>query len=115
MRPTSKGSPGQLADEGWLGPTTRTLGENTGKGHFIAHASGGGLAINLFRQRSDLNRGKSVAGKIYRQMERSCAEHPGTFCFTRALYNDNSNRPFAIEFGLLKQDLSLWVQRFENI
>lgn len=56
-----------------------------------------------------------MAGKIYRQMERYCAEHPGTFCFNRALYNDNSNRPFAIEFGLLKQDLSLWVQRFENI
>jgi hypothetical protein len=101
--------------KGWLGPIRQTLGENTDKGHFIAHASGGGLAVNLFRQRSDVNQGQSASGKIYRAMERYCADHPGTFCFNRALYNDDSNRPFAIEFGLIKRDLSLWVEQFENI
>ena len=43
------------------------------KGHFLGHASGGTLDINLFPQRRDLNRGWSDQGKRYRAMERYVA------------------------------------------
>ena len=42
------------------------------KGHFIAHAIGGGLDMNIFSQARDLNRGISEQGKVYRLMERYC-------------------------------------------
>jgi hypothetical protein len=51
------------------------------RGHFISHAAGGDLDINLFPQRRELNRGWSEEGKLYRKMERLTA-HPGTFHFT---------------------------------
>ena len=38
------------------------------KGHYLGHASGGTLDINLFPQRRDLNRGWSEQGKRYRAM-----------------------------------------------
>lgn len=86
----------------------------TDKGHFIGHAQGGGLDINLFPQLRDVNRGWSERGKVYREMERYCAEHPGTFCFSRPIYADGSWRPTAIEYGVLTGPRTLWVERFEN-
>jgi hypothetical protein len=47
---------------------------------------GGGLDVNLFPQRPDLNRGRSSAGKTYRKMEAYAAQYPGTFTFSRVLY-----------------------------
>ncbi len=104
---------------GWLGPTDKYPGhvrkeEDYDKGHFIAHWSGGGLDINLFFQRRDINRGWSKRGKIYREMERYCAANMGTFCFSRPFYNDRSWHPCAIEYGLLLQEGLFWVERFEN-
>ncbi|MCD4685644.1 MAG: DNA/RNA non-specific endonuclease, partial [Anaerolineae bacterium] len=78
---------------GWLGPTNLRGEGKYDKGHFIAQMSGGGLDINLFFQRRDINRGWSKRGKVYRQMERYCAEHFGTFCFSRPLYNDRTWQP----------------------
>ena len=104
---------------GWLGPTDQYPGHaqkevKYDKGHFIAHLSGGGLDINLFFQRRDINRGWSKRGKIYREMERYCAANLGTFCFSRPFYNNRSWHPCAIEYGLVLQDGTLWVERFEN-
>ncbi len=84
------------------------------RGHFLAHAAGGGVDINLFHQELRLNRGRSPEGKLYRTMERYCATHPGTFCFSRPLYNDEGARPAEIEFGVLRQDGTLWVEVFDN-
>ncbi|MBI3229789.1 MAG: hypothetical protein HYZ45_06315, partial [Burkholderiales bacterium] len=56
------------------------------KGHFLGHASGGQLEINLFAQRRELNRGWSSEGKRFREMERYVADHPGTFFYHRPLY-----------------------------
>ena len=84
------------------------------KGHFIAHAIGGGLDMNVFSQARDLNRGISEQGKVYRLMERYCYENAGTFCFSRPVYDDATSIPRWVEFGLLRDDGSLWVEVFEN-
>lgn len=100
--------------KGWVGPTEKYLGENTDKGHFIAHTIGGGLEVNIFAQRRDINRGWSARGKIFRSMEKYCARHAGTFCFNRPLYSDETSRPCLIEFGVLLESGELWVEKFEN-
>ena len=84
------------------------------KGHVIAHTMGGALAVNLFPQRPELNRGVSKAGKTYRRMEKYAAIHPGTFTFSRLIYSDKSWIPIALEYGLLMPDGRLWVEYFEN-
>jgi hypothetical protein len=75
------------------------LDQEYDKGHFIAHVSGGPIDINIFPQRRDINRGWSVEGKRYRAMEKHISKHPGTFVFSRPLYNDFSCCPAFIEFG----------------
>jgi len=88
-------------------------GSGLDRGHFVAHGAGGGLDLNLFPQLATLNRGWSRQGRLWRQMERYAAEHPGTPLFLRPTYRDDSWRPSAIEFGLLTQD-KLWIERFSN-
>jgi hypothetical protein len=102
---------------GWVGPTESTYGSRYDKGHFIAHSIGGAVdrsEMNVFVQRRDLNRGWSEEGKLYRAMEKYCVSHPGTFCFTHPLYEDQTSKPFSLEFGLLKDTGELWVERFDN-
>jgi hypothetical protein len=99
---------------GFLGASAEVFGENVDKGHFMGHALGGGLDVNLFPQRREINRGWSKRGKVFRAMECYCAEHPGTFCFSRPLYDDRSWWPCTIEYGLLTEEGTWWVERFEN-
>jgi len=100
---------------GWLGETGEIVGAVRDKGHFIAHCIGGGQNANVFSQDRKLNRGWSAQGKTYRQMERYCQEHPGTFCFARPVYSDNSSVPRWLEFGVLKKDETLWIETFDNV
>jgi hypothetical protein len=103
--------------KGWVGPTEKTYGRRWDKGHFIANSMGGAvdrLECNVFVQRRDLNRGWSAEGKRYREMEKYCVVHPGTFCFSRPLYADETSRPAFLEFGILKPDGELWVGCFDN-
>jgi hypothetical protein len=83
-------------------------------GHFMARSIGGGLDVNLFSQERLLNRGWSQQGKIYRRMEKYCREQEGTFCFSRPIYTDGTNVARWLEFGVLKQDATLWVEAFDN-
>lgn len=102
---------------GWVGPTERTFGRQWDKGHFIAHSMGGavnGVEANVFIQRRDFNRGWSAAGKRFRAMEQYCVDHPGTYCFSRPLYVDETAKPSSLEFGLLRDVDDLWVARFAN-
>jgi len=85
------------------------------RGHFIAHLSGGSLDVNLFPQKREVNRGWSDEGKLFRKMERYAADHPGTFCFARPIYHDLSCCPAVLEYGVLKQNGTLWVNRFANV
>jgi hypothetical protein len=100
--------------QGFLGPTSKVFGKQFDKGHFMGHALGGGLDVNLFPQRRAINRGWSAAGKVFRDMERYCARNPGTFCFSRPIYHDLSWYPVKIEYGLLKKDGTFRVEQFEN-
>jgi hypothetical protein len=83
------------------------------RGHFVAHAAGGGLDLNLFPQLSALNRGRSPQGRIWRRMEDHAARNPGTPLFVRPVYGDSSWQPESIEVGLLV-DESLWFERLSN-
>ena len=84
------------------------------KGHFLGHASGGVLDINLFPHRRELNRGWSAEGKRFRRMERYVADHPDTFFYHRPLYDDESWIPDSLEYGVLKEDAQWWVDIFRN-
>jgi hypothetical protein len=84
------------------------------RGHFLSHAAGGELDINLFPQRRELNRGWSEQGKLYRRMEQSAADDPGTFHFHRARYNDETWIPNTLEYGILRQDEEWRIKSFDN-
>lgn len=84
-------------------------------GHFIAHSLGGGLDMNLFPQKRDINQGRSVEGVVYRKMENYASKHPGTFVFSRPIYFDDTWRPFFLEYGVLKTDFFWWTCLFDNI
>ncbi len=95
----------------------RVLGEKAfpaDRGHFLGHASGGELDINLFPQRRELNRGWSAEGKAFRAMERHVVQHLGSFFYHRALYDDDTWIPRALEYGVLLEDSSWWVATFRN-
>ena len=84
------------------------------RGHFLGHASGGILDINLFPQRRELNRGWSPEGKRFRRMERHVAEHVGTFFYHRPFYDDETWIPQCLQYGVLVEDDRWWVEKFQN-
>jgi len=100
---------------GYLGRTCEAYGDGYDKGHFIGHSLGGGVldSVNWFRQERRLNRGWSSEGRVYRRMERYCAVHPGTFVFSRPIYDTLTDRPDVIEFGMLRGG-KLDVCQFRN-
>lgn len=103
--------------KGWVGATEKTFGGGWDKGHFIAHSIGGAVdqaEVNVFVQRRDLNRGWSTAGKRFREMEKYCELNPGTFCFSRPIYFDQTARPALVEFGVLRGNREFWIESFEN-
>lgn len=95
----------------------RVLGDKAfvaDKGHFLGHASGGILDINLFPQRRELNRGWSEEGKRFRSMERYVAEHPGAFFYHRPIYDDGTWIPSKLEYAVLKDGATWWKDSFNN-
>ena len=99
---------------GWISDVCELARDSRDKGHFIAHCIGGAREISVFSQDRKLNRGWSVEGRTYRQMERYCQMRPGTLCFSRPVYRDTSSVPRWLEFGVLKDDETLWVEVFDN-
>ncbi len=91
-----------------------THGSRYDRGHFMSHRSGGGLDINLFPQRADVNQGHSAAGRQYREMERAAVTHRNTFVFSRPIYYDRSWVPAELEYGLLYARNHLDVRLFPN-
>ena len=83
------------------------------RGHFVAHAAGGGLDLNLFPQSASLNRGRTDAGRRWRAMEHHAAQHPGTPLFVRPIYDGPTWVPAALDHGLLG-DGRLWCERLIN-
>ena len=99
---------------GWLGKISDRFQGRSDKGHIMSHKQGGGMDINLFPQRTDVNRGRSAQGRIYRELERYCATNPGTFCFSRLIYPDQDWVPDEIEYGVLYGPRQFRVERFTN-
>lgn len=95
----------------------KALGESAfaaDRGHFLGHASGGDLDINLFPHRRDLNRGWSRQGKRFREMEKFVATHLGTFFYHGAVYDDDTWIPAQLEYGVLREDGTWWIDTFHN-
>ena len=91
-----------------------THGDRYDRGHFMSHRQGGGLDINLFPQRADINQGRSTQGKSYRAMERACVANPGTFCFSRPIYDDKTWVPAELDYGALYGPGTMDVRTFPN-
>ena len=89
--------------------------KETDRGHFIAHAIGGNIWVNIFPQRRDINRGASEAGKRYKAMEKYLLNNEGIFCFSRPIYFDFYNRPYLIEYGYIDRNFELIIEIFENV
>jgi hypothetical protein len=84
------------------------------RGHFLGHASGGVLDINLFPHRRELNRGWSQEGKAFRAMEKYVAANPGVFFYQRPIYDDATWIPAQLEYGYLDRHLSWHRSTFAN-
>ena len=91
--------------KGFIPQFTETY-QGMDRGHFMSHRQGGGMDVNFFPQRKEVNRGWSEAGKIYRKMERYCASHAGILCFSRPIYNKGNETwvPDNIEYGVMSED-----------
>jgi len=97
-----------------LGSAAERFGDNTERPYLPGGALGGTFDVSLYPQYRDLENERSADSRAYRGMKKHCAEHPGTFCFTRLVYTTRSWRPTAIEHGLLRADGTLWVRTFKN-
>jgi hypothetical protein len=84
------------------------------RGHFLGHASGGELDINLFPHRRELNRGWSDDGRRFREMERYVSKHPGCFFYHLPKYDDDTWIPDELTFGVLMPEGRWWEQCFLN-
>jgi len=84
------------------------------RGHFLSHAAGGELDINLFPHRRELNRGWSPEGKTFRRMERYVATNPGTFHAHHATYDDKTWIPAVLEYRVLMENTTWWIEMFAN-
>jgi hypothetical protein len=89
-------------------------GNETDRGHFIAHSLGGNIWANIFPQRRDINRGISE-GKNYKAMENYLKNNEGLFCFSRPIYFDFYNRPYLLEYGYITKKFELIMRVFENV
>ena len=104
---------GETAGQTWRERFFATHGDRYDRGHFMSHRQGGGLDVNLFPQRADINQGSSALGREYRAMERHCAAIADTFCFSRPIYDDRTWVPAALDYGAT-YDAQLVVKRFPN-
>lgn len=84
------------------------------RGHFLGHASGGQLDVNLFPQSRALNRGWSEEGKQFRRMESFVASNNGAFFYHRPIYSDETWIPSKLEFGILVENRDWWASKFDN-
>lgn len=102
-----------MAQLSWRERFFRNYGHKYDRGHFMSHRQGGGLDINLFPQRADVNQGYGLHGPAYRAMEKECAAH-SVFCFSRPIYDDGTWVPTQLEYGLAYDPRRFPVRLFPN-
>jgi hypothetical protein len=66
--------------------------------------------FNLFGQEASVN-----LGARWRNLEKYCADHPGTFMFMRATYSNNTDQPTGLEYGVVREDGSIDIEYFDNL
>jgi hypothetical protein len=64
--------------------------------------------------RRELNRGWSVEGRLFRRVEQYVAAHPGVFVYHRPAYDDKTDIPDRLEYGVLTADRVWWLKQFHN-
>lgn len=84
------------------------FGKRYHRGHAIPHSGGGPTDINLVPQLGSLNVGH------FRVLERQFVAQPGSLYFTHWLYEDLSQKPAAVEQGLLVAGRAPDVMVFRN-
>ena len=104
----------EMAGLSWRERFFRTHGQKYDRGHFMSHRQGGGLDINLFPQRADINQGHVTLGAEYRAMEKTCVANPGIFCFSRPIYDDESWVPAELDYGVVYSPQRMVIKRFPN-
>jgi hypothetical protein len=101
----------------WRDRFFQTYRHRYDRGHFISHRQGGGLDINLFPQRADINQGLTPLGAEYRALETACVAKPGVdpvFCCARPIYDDGSWVPAELEYAVIYSPQRMVVRRFPN-
>ena len=107
----------QKAQLTWRDRFFQTYGHKYDRGHFMSHRQGGGLDINLFPQRADINQGRSRLGAEYRSMETECVAKPGVapvFCCSRPIYNDGTWVPAELEYAVIYNPHRMVIRTFPN-
>ncbi len=98
---------------GFLPGRARWSDTRRDRGHFVAHAAGGGLDLNLFPQAAGLNRGSTAQGRRWLELERYAARHPGTPLFVRPIYDGDTWIPAELDLAVLTET-GLRYGRFTN-
>jgi len=101
----------------WRDRFFQTYGHKYDRGHFMSHRQGGGLDINLFPQRADINQGRTGLGADYRAMEMACVARAGVapvFCCSRPIYDDGSWVPAQLEYAVIYNPNRMNVRTFPN-
>jgi hypothetical protein len=83
------------------------------RGHFVAHAAGGGTDMNFFPQAKGLNRGTTERGKAWRALEQMTIATPGTPLLVRPTYDGERWVPEHIDYCVVVAGC-LRVERFRN-
>ncbi|HEY4848782.1 MAG TPA: hypothetical protein VIH87_13610 [Methylocella sp.] len=108
----------QMAQLSWRERFFLTYGHKYDRGHFMSHKQGGGLDINLFPQRADINQGHGRLGAHYRAMEKECVHQAEqgapVFCFSRPIYDDESWVPAKLDYGIIYGPQRISVATFPN-
>jgi hypothetical protein len=102
-----------LARLSWRERFFRTYRHRYDRGHFMSHRQGGGLDINLFPQRADINEGLGPLGEAYRSMEKACVDNR-VWCFSRPIYVDDTWVPGELDYGVVFGPLNFSIRTFPN-
>lgn len=99
--------------QGFLADVRRWSGAGFDRGHFVAHSLGGGMDINFFPQSADLNRGRSSAGRRWRELERRAQASAEALVLVRPVYDSDTWVPRWLDFGVVVGN-ELDVETFDN-
>jgi hypothetical protein len=106
----SKGKSNQDRDTPRMKNIPKGGGNDTHRGHAIAHTLGGGLDINIVPQLGSLNIG------LFRCLENEAIRLPGVIYYTFWFYADSvSQKPTHVHQGIVRENCSVDERKFSNV